>query len=158
MKLEGDGITMELPPGWEGRITRRPQEQAPRVRPGAAFARTNPVAHLGNFAIGEADDFGGGVVQRMEAGDAFVVLFEYGPEAAGTALFARQGLPADLVPERFSPRQLQRTLPGQAGYQTFFTENGRPFCLYVVLGSKTRARALVPQVNQVLARTTIHPR
>ena len=45
------------------------------------------------------------------------MLFEYGPECAGTPLFARKGMPRKLTPAMFSAAALQRTLPGQAnGY------------------------------------------
>ena len=36
----------------------------------------------------------------------------------------------------FSSTRLQRPLPGQLGCQLFFTEGDRPFCLYVVAGSR----------------------
>jgi len=42
-------------------------------------------------------------------------------------LFRQQGRPQPR-PEHFSPRQLQRTIAGQAGVQYFFQENGRAFC------------------------------
>jgi hypothetical protein len=48
-----------------------------------------------------------------------------------------------------------RALPGQAGTQRFFTASGRPFCLFAALGSRADARALVPQLNALLAGVTI---
>jgi hypothetical protein len=50
----------------------------------------------------------------------------------------------------FHRNQLQRRLRGQAGVQRFFTLNGRPFCLYVVLGSIARSHELVTKANQLL--------
>jgi hypothetical protein len=58
----------------------------------------------------------------------------------------------------FAANALQRRLPGQLGCQRFFTERGRPFCLYVVLGSRRHANALLREVCTVLDRVTIGPR
>ena len=55
-------------------------------------------------------------------------------------MFARRGMPTDLTPGMFRRSALQRTVPGQAGCQVFFTENGRAFCAYVVLGRHERRR------------------
>jgi hypothetical protein len=52
---------------------------------------------------------------------------------------------------------MQRPLPGQSGAQFFFTEAGRAFCLYVVLGSHARRRQLVPEVNLVLSALSVTP-
>jgi hypothetical protein len=121
--------------------------------------RTFPVVHLANFGLPETrGDFGAGAVELMGPQNLLVVLFEYGEESLGMPLFAQQGLPRVLTPELFGPNQLQRGIEGQAGYQVFFTEGDRPFCLYVVLGAQTMARRLVPQANQVLTATTITPR
>ncbi len=49
-------------------------------------------------------------------------------------------------------------IPGQSGFQRFFTEGNRAFCLFVVLGSHDNAPALVPLGNQVLSATTIEAR
>jgi len=170
MQLDSQGITTTLPPGWEGRITRR---EAPAAAPalglapsrvtlgpnGATGERTFPIAHLANFALPEErGDFGSGAVDIMGPGNLFVCLFEYGPESVGTALFAPQGMPRSLTPSQFSPRALQHVIPGQAGFQTFFTEQNRAFCLFVVLGALASAPTLVPSANQVLTGTTVQPR
>jgi hypothetical protein len=165
MKLQSHGIETDLPPGWEGRIGVRTQP-APDARAlgevsaiGDAGERTNPVVHLANFALPEQrGDFGSGAVDLMGADDVLVVLFEYGPECANTALFSRQGIPTDLAPNMFSSSALQRTLPGQAGCQIFFTENGRAFCSYTVLGRQSNALRVLPQANTALSRTRIAPR
>jgi len=46
-------------------------------------------------------------------------------------------------------------LSGQSGTQWFFTEAGRPFTLYAVLGSHARRSVLVPRVNQLLAGLSV---
>jgi hypothetical protein len=53
---------------------------------------------------------------------------------------------------------LQRRLPGQLGVQKDFTRRGRPFCLYVVLGSRTHAPVLIDGVNAVLANLEVGER
>ena len=147
--LAAMGIEVSLPAGWEGRIFRR----APT---GAALAY--PVTHLATFplATGMAD-FGGAVPETMGPTDIFAVLFEYGPESVGTPLFARRLLPQPLAPADFRPYTLRRGVSGQSGTQWFFTEQHRPFTLYVVLGSHARRAGLVSGLNRVLERITIHP-
>ena len=170
MQLDGHGISTQLPSGWEGRITKRAEPVAvpagaagpAAVAPGgigAAGELTFPVVHLGNFSLPEErGDFGSGALQLMGSRNLFVCLFEYGPDSVGTALFANQGLPRDLRPDHFSARALQRVIPGQAGFQHFFTEANRAFCLFVVLGAQSNAPSLVDQGNQVLSSTTIQAR
>jgi len=114
--------------------------------------------HLANFPLPEQrDDFGGGVTPDMQTSDVFVVLFEYGPDAVGTRLFRSMGRPK-LTPDHFSPRRLQRPLPGQLGCQLFFTENHRAFCLYaVVVAGPAALPGLTAQVNASLAGLEILP-
>ena len=166
--LSDHGITVDLPAGWEGRIMVRQPGAAPpanalpgpaqRARGATAGDRPNPVVHLANFALpAERGDFGSGAVDLMGFSNLLVVLFEYGPESVGTALFAGTR-PRRLSPAQFRADALQHALPGQAGYQHFFTESGRAFCLYVVLGARRNATQLTHLANQTLAATTIAPR
>lgn len=164
MKLQAHGIETSLLPGWEGRILMRGattsrDAQKAGVEPDPSFAPPNPVVHLANFALPEdRGDFGSGAVDVMGDGDVLVVLFEYGPESAGTALFRRKGIPTDLRPSMFSASALQRTRPGQAGCQLFFTVENRAFCCYTVLGRQSAAARVLPQANATLAATRISPR
>lgn len=160
--ISGAGITARLPRGWEGRIHHL--APVPPLRPRTAVPSgplvhhevTEPFLHLANFPLsGKQGTFGGGAVERMGPAHAFVALIEYAPSCLGTALFGSHGLPRRLRPAMFNPHGLQRTIPGQAGFQAFFTDSHRPFCLYVVLGSYRHARALVPEVNVVLHGITI---
>ena len=49
--------------------------------------------------------------------------------------------------------------PGQAGCQVFFTEAGRAFCCYVVLGPPVvEATTARPSANTALSATRILPR
>lgn len=164
MRLRGHGIGARLPSGWEGSISAFRQDlpqpaiaaDAGGVLEAPANARALPVAHFATLALPpERGDFGSNVVAELTSDDIFVSLVEYGPEEAGSALFSQQGLPRRLDPRAFSARQLQRTLKGQAGLQLFFTEKGRAFCLYVVLGDASDAHRLVRRVEQVLATLEI---
>ena len=142
------GITARLPAGFEGRIFVRP----------SAVGATYPVAQFATFPIpDDVGDFGSGAVNLMGPYDVFTTLFEYGPESLGKALFTRQGRPSVLSPGDFSPTTLRRGLPGQSGTQWFFTEGGRPFSLYAVLGSHALRRLLVPRVNELLGALTVTP-
>ena len=85
----------------------------------------------------------------MRRGDVFVVLFEYGPESVGKALFAEQGVPR-IAARDFDRNALQHAVGGQSGLQRFFTVDGRPFCLYVVVGSHIDRADAVGPVNAVL--------
>jgi hypothetical protein len=75
----------------------------------------------------------------------------------GTRLFARQGRPVGLSPSDFRPALLRRALAGQAGTQWFFTEAGRPFSFYAVLGNQVNGPQLVPRVNQLLSSLSLSP-
>ena len=86
----------------------------------------------------------------MGPSDIFTTLFEYGPESLGQPLFARQGMPRSLAADDFRPYVLRRGLNGQSGSQWFFTESGRPFTLYVVLGSHIQRGLLVPRANDLI--------
>lgn len=148
--LAAHGIEAPLPAGFGGRIFTRVA--------GGDGAVTYPVAHFATFALPpDVGDFGGGAVNLLGAADIFAVLFEYGPDSLGRRLFARQGMPRAVGPSDFRPYTLRRGLPGQSGTQWFFTEAGRPFTLYVVLGSHLGRDLLVPRVNELLARLSVAP-
>ncbi len=145
--LRAHGITADLPAGFEGRIF-------VRQATGAEVAR--PVAHFASFALPrDVGDFGAGAVTAMGPHDVFAVLFEYGPESVGRALFSRTGMPRRLGTGDFHPTVLRRGIPHQSGTQWFFTEAGRPFTFYAVLGSHARRAALVPRLNALLARVEV---
>ncbi|MCU1465010.1 MAG: hypothetical protein JWM72_938 [Actinomycetia bacterium] len=147
--LAAHGLAIGLPTGWEGRIQRRAVS--------VAAEQTHAVVHLANFALPEErDDFGGGVTPLMRSADVFVVLFEYGPDAVGKPLFATQGIPR-VTADMFGSKRLQRPLPGQLGCQRFFTAHGRPFCLYVVAGSRAYLPRILAEVNGVLTDLDVAP-
>jgi hypothetical protein len=156
VELTGHGLRATMPPGWEGAIALERGSEG--IELAAAGGVLRPVAHLATFPLpGDRGDFGSGAVELMRTEDVFVALLEYDPAEAGSALFARRGIPPRLDPRRFSAVSLQRGLPEQAGLQEFFTEAGRPFCLYVVLGDRNDAHLQVRKVEQVLAGVRIDP-
>jgi hypothetical protein len=113
--------------------------------------------HLANFALPTTrGDFGSGAVEIMGARQIFLALLEFGPECLGTALYEPRGVPRP-TPAQFNPNGLQRRVAGQSGFQRFFTEQNRPMCLYVVLGSHREAATLCAEVTAVLDRIEVEP-
>jgi hypothetical protein len=164
-RLVAHGLGVTLPERWEARIARRRTS-------GSAFAgaaagatqrhalaetgeRTFAVLHLASFPLPEdRDDFGGNFTPRMRSSDAFVALFEYGPDAALQPLFSARGVPR-VSAQMFSPNRLQRRRPGQVGCQLFFNASARAFCLYVVAGSRASLPRIITQVNGALAQLEV---
>lgn len=142
--LQGAGIRVELPAGWDGGIA------VPETLDDGAVRRS--VTHIASFPLPEQrGDYGGGAVNRMGWTDVLLVLLEFDPGSTAQPLFATRGLPRTLRSSDFSRDTLQRRIEGQGGAQFFFQERGRAFCLYVVLGSYVDRGDLVPVVNDVLA-------
>ncbi len=145
MKL--DGLSLRPPAGWETRARRRPA-----ARTGA---RGTVMLHAMTREIPtDRGDFGTGAVDVLGADDIFVSLVEMDPAESGSALYADQGVPT-VAPGDFSPDGTQRPLPGQSGGQWFFNVAGRPFCLFVVLGSHARRAAGAARVNVLLAQLSV---
>lgn len=141
--IERNGVRLKVPPGWEGRMA-QPLESG-------KGERATQVVHAATIPLtGDRADYGGGVVERLGNGDVFVSLVEFGPQEANTALFKEVDRLPRLDVSMFHRNQLQRRIRGQAGVQHFFTYRGRPFCLYVVLGSIGRMQQLVPMANELL--------
>jgi hypothetical protein len=148
-ELRAHGIAASLPVGFEGRIF---------IRPTVGREVPYPVANFATFALpGDVGDFGSGAVNLMGPSDIFATLFEYGPESLGQPLFARQGIPRALSTADFRPYVLRRGLNGQSGSQWFFTDAGRAFTLYVVLGSHVQRSRLVPRVNDLIGALSVVP-
>jgi hypothetical protein len=167
--LSGSGVKVDLPQGWDGRIYLRLNESQPAHSqpPHSQPAQSQPALghsaaqeptpeghralHVANFPLpADPGDFGSGAIERMGAGDVLVVLLEYHPDSAKTALFANRGLPTPLRANEFSPNAMPKVMPGLAGGQWFFSMDGRAFCLFVVLGSHADRARLAPLASAVV--------
>ncbi len=122
MKIAGHGLAVDLPAGWEGRISRRHEG--------------GPVLHVATFPLHAQDaDYGASATGRMRGDDIFAALLEFRDEERirpGIGLFRDHGQPVPR-PAEFSPNQLQVMRPGQLGWQRFFTAGGRTSCLFAVV-------------------------
>ena len=142
-RLSALGLTVEPPTGWEATIYQRP------AAPGE---RTFPVLHAATLPLPiDRGDYGSGLVERLGTHDVFVAVLEFGPEAADSALFSKLKAVPGLTPDSFRPRQLQRTIRGQAGVQRFFSVSGRAFCLYAVVGSVANRVGLSARANTLIS-------
>jgi hypothetical protein len=156
-ELSGHGFAVRVPAGWEAEIYRRAPELV-NASLGAADEGLHypPIVHLATIALPPGrGDFGGGALGTLTARDIFISLFEYERRDAANALFAHDGPPWPLSADDFDPSNLRVALPGQTGCQRFFRHRGRAFALYVVLGSHTLRRLLVPAANDALASIDI---
>jgi hypothetical protein len=144
VRIAGHGIAVDVPSGWEARIYKRPEG--------------DPTLHAANFALPHDDgDFGSKALARMSDEGIFFALTEYQSQLAAQPLFAEQGLPLGVTAADLNSLALQRAIPGQLGMQRFFTEAGRPFCLYLVVGSWPSSWKLVRRANRVLRTLSISP-
>ena len=160
--LSAHGLSVDAPPGWDAAIYKRQPDTFERQGLSAEQIELHaveyqPIVHLSTRALPVVrGDLGGGIVSELGQEDVFLVLFEYGPTSAAEPLFADNvGVPWPLALEDFDAASLRTQLPGQLGCQRFFSLNGRAFMLYVVLGSESARRRLVPAVNAALATVTV---
>ena len=156
------------PPGWEGRIAlRTPPGAGARAaaeadagpagtagrgpQPGRAPGQLRPARGAGRLRLrrGRPDD---------RRATCSWCCSSTAPRASAPPCSRRKGMPTRLTPNMFSASALQRTLPGQAGCQLFFTVADRAFCCYTVLGRQRRPTGSLPQANATLAATRIAPR
>jgi hypothetical protein len=141
MKVARQGLSVVTPRGWDARIYQRAADADGEV--------TRPVLHAADFPLPNVrGDYGSGAVEIMGPDHVFLSLIEFDAAEAKTSLFAKPR-PTRLSPGEFGPNQLQRVIPGQAGAQFFFTDRGRPFCLYVVIGSYANRVALVARASEI---------
>ncbi len=151
MKLESHDFEVTVPEGWEGRIY-----QLDTLEAATSGGSDHPVIHAANFTLPEErGDYGSGAVDLMESDNVFVALLEFEPQLASHALYARNGMPRALEPDEFRANGMQRWIPGQAAYQSFFNEHGRAFCLYIVIGSYLRRQKLAAEAEKLLMRIKI---
>jgi hypothetical protein len=146
VKVAAHGVSVDVPSGWEARITKRD---------GGA------ILHVGSFPLHASDgDFGAAATGRMRLGDAFASLVEYTDPTMippGAGLYAASRPPVPRLHE-FGPTTLQVTRPGQLGWQRFFTESDRTCALYAVIKpGAERPEKLVRRLARVLSTLRIEP-
>ena len=149
MRLAKQGISVDLPPGWEGRA----------FLPSAPPPALNfPVLHAASVAMPPDDSsYAGRLASAMGSSGTLLSLVEFDPALAGDALFREGRLPLSLALADMSPASLQVRRPGHAGTQRFFAAAGRAFCLYVIVGTGTDAAGRIRALNAVLASLRIEP-
>ncbi|MPZ52148.1 MAG: hypothetical protein GEU79_05355 [Acidimicrobiia bacterium] len=151
MKIGLMGVLVDTPPGWEVRVK--------RVEADVDSARRLAVTHAATIPLpAERGDFGSGIVERLGPDDVFVALLEYGEEVVGSNLFAARGFPRDVGADDFDTARLQVNLPGQAGFQRFFTVGDRAFCLYVVIGAYRNRARLARKVRDLMESVEVGAR
>jgi hypothetical protein len=149
VRLSRYGLHLEVPAGWEARIYRR----AP-ADPGEL---SYPVMHLATVPLPPVrGDYGGGVIEHLGSEDVFISMLEFGAAVADEGLFAHQGVPP-LRPSQFGTGRLPHVQADVSAVQHFFSDAGRAFCLYVVVGSDGRRMATVPKAEMALSGLTIRP-
>lgn len=152
--MQGGGISIDLPDGWDAEIYRRYANTSSLAADGTA-EQTNAVLHAANFALPvDRGDFGSGAVEVMQSNDLLIILFEYNQDDVNKALFEHEGLPIPVAARDFDVTMMQRPLPGLMGLQHFFQSGGRAWCLYIVL-SADEIDALVATANDLLATIDI---
>jgi hypothetical protein len=142
VRTAAHGLAIDVPPGWEARIVRRPASA--------------PYLHIASFALEhDSGQFGAGVTSRMGPDRVFAALVEYlvdGHVQPHSGLFRSGRWQPRLRLSEFSHDRLQVMRPGHLGAQRFFTAAGRPFCLYAVVSpARRRPAQLVGELGAVLA-------
>jgi hypothetical protein len=148
--LSGHGLAIRVPANWEGRIF------VPSLPPPAVNL---PVLHLTNAVLPMArSTYAPELAAQAGSTGALVALVEFEPRLADRGLYAPRGIGVPLRRARFHTRALQVPNPSQEGHQRFFSEGGRAFSLYVVLGTGEGADWRLRVVNSALATLRITPR
>lgn len=151
--LTEGGISIDLLPAWDAQIRAAGQSSAARIA--AEGSSEGLVLHAASFALPpERGDYGSGAVELMGGSDVLICLLEHPRDDATAPLFAAEGIPR-LEPSQFSPQSMQRAIAGMAGMQHFFQVGGRPFCLYVVVGSWRTRGPLVRLADGVVSSIRI---
>jgi hypothetical protein len=147
MNLGALGLSVDLPPGWEGRILVMTSEDGTRY----------PNLHAGNFSLRpEGSTFGQFSIERMDMDKALVVAVEYGPGSVGTPLFSSGRWPPTLSAHDLNPANFPGPRPeGLAANQNFVTVNGRALCIYTVMGLDRGGAPRIEEVNTVLRSLSV---
>jgi hypothetical protein len=135
--LAGLGLRVELPPSWDGRII---GSQGRAVLHAASF----PLPATGG------DDLAGAAAERIPADGVLIALLEMGPDVLGSVLYANEGVP-EIAPAQIAPGVASGPIPERAGGgEEALHAAGRPFMLYVAVGTAADAEALAGEADAVL--------
>src|SRR5690349_2770013 len=97
MLIEGEGVGIDLPEGWDGRMRRR---GAGREGARIEGRRGLVTVHAANFPLPAEDgDYGTSATTAMPRGGLFATLIEFKPGGGlkpGHGLYAPRSIPADL--------------------------------------------------------------
>jgi hypothetical protein len=141
VRLEGDGLALEVHHGWEARMW-RPRPEPP--------AKAGSVVRLANFPLPRTrDTYAAEVADTLRPGDVVVSLVEFGHGPANAGLYAARGAPRIRIDD-LDPKALQAPGPGRLGVQRFFSHGGRAFSLYVMAREGPRLREALAAVNASL--------
>jgi hypothetical protein len=136
-KITADGVSIEVPPGWDGRIASRTWPLAGAV-----------IVQLASFELPEGDDPDGSRARNaMGVGDVVVELAE--------------GLREADVPVprgRIDPNERLFAFGRFFFVDRFFVERGRAFSLHITFRERRPAKTLIPAINEALATLEIEPR
>jgi hypothetical protein len=149
-ELSDHGLTIQIPPGWEARLS------VPDLPPPA---ENRPVLHMADLPLGtRRSSYAVETAASMppRTGGVVVSLVEFGPELAGVGLYSPQGAPR-IRRGDLDPRALQFARADQAGVQRFFSIAGRAFSLYVVATLDRMTEPRLAAVNEALASLRVQP-
>lgn len=132
-ELSGHRITVQLPPGWHGRIAERG-----RLLPGAA------IVHIASFPLPPKDDDWATKARQALGTDGVLLVLSEG---------LRQNLP-DEEP-RIDPGSRLAAVDGRFLAERWFVASDRAFVLQVVFGSRRPTNTLIRKTNAVLANLSI---
>ena len=151
MKIEGHGITLELPGGWSGRIFTADTAGA--------------IVHAGSYAIpNDHQGFGGTATAYIPVGGAFLSIVEYrtddGVLKPGEGYYTSGDLPT-LSPRDFGFFALQVPRDGHLGVQRFFHQGERVLALYAVINAAgatlSELAAPVAALNVAVGSLAVQP-
>jgi hypothetical protein len=148
--LEGYGLGIRLPPGWDGRIS------------GPAGTSFGPHLHAGNFELPSQDD---DVASRARAGmsadEVTIVVIDVTTALARDVRgpqdpYEPAELPVRIRAEDFTDRG-EGIYPGHAFARRQFSVAGRSLELRVEFGTDPAPEGLLAEANGVLASLTVEP-
>jgi hypothetical protein len=151
MRLSDHGISIDVPAGWEARMS-VPALPAPAVNLPVLHMADYPLtlARQSSYAVETAAAMG------TRTGGIIASLIEFGAELADEGLYAPQIAPT-LRRADLDGRALQIPRADQGGVQRFFSITGRAFSLYVVASLDASTERRLRAVNAALASLHVEP-